>query len=96
MKIVRLTRSPLAAKKFRVLFENGTHIDFGAKGYSDYTMHKDPDRKKRYIIRHQKKEMWGAQGMHTAGFWSRWLLWEKPSLESAKNYIRKRFNISVR
>jgi hypothetical protein len=88
---VHLGRSPLATKKFRVAFEDGTHTDFGAKGYSDFTIHNDPERKKRYIIRHQKRENW--TNIKTAGFWSRWLLWEKPSLMSAKKFMSRRFGI---
>ena len=37
-------KSPNPKKKFRVVFEDGTHTDFGASGYSDYTLHKDPER----------------------------------------------------
>lgn len=93
MVTVHLGRSPLATKKFRVTFENGTHVDFGGKGYSDYTIHKDPERKQRYMIRHQKRENWS--NIKTAGFWSRWLLWEKPSLTSAKKFIKLKFGISI-
>ena len=28
-------------KKLVAIFENGTKVKFGAKGYSDYTIHKD-------------------------------------------------------
>jgi len=28
---------------------------FGAAGMSDYTKHKDPERKQRYLNRHRKK-----------------------------------------
>ena len=34
---VRLKKSPRFDKKFRVTFENGKIVDFGARGYSDYT-----------------------------------------------------------
>jgi hypothetical protein len=82
-----------ATKKWRVIFDDGTHVDFGAKGYSDYTIHKDPVRKARYIIRHRLRENW--TNSKTAGFWSRWLLWEKPTLKQAANEIKRRFGISV-
>ena len=51
MKIV-VERSPKSTKKFRVFFGDGTHVDFGAKGYSDFTIHKDPLRMRRYVDRH--------------------------------------------
>ena len=82
----RLTKSPLVKKKLRVILPDGRKVDFGAKGYSDYTLHKDKERMKRYIIRHQKRENWTRSGVATAGFWSRWVLWSEPNLRAA---IRK-------
>jgi hypothetical protein len=84
--MIILTKSPKKEKKYRVTFRTeGRHVDFGQKGYSDYTIHKDRDRMKRYIGRHAHMgENWGAvTGKYTAGFWSRWLLWSKPSLKAA-------------
>jgi hypothetical protein len=91
MTKVFLSRSK--TKKWRVTFQNGTHVDFGAKGYSDYTIHKDPVRKARYIIRHRLRENW--RNPKTAGFWSRWLLWESPSIYKARAIIYKKFHISI-
>lgn len=95
MKVI-LRQSPNPLKKFRVTFEDNTHVDFGGKGYSDYTIHKDPERMRRYMIRHQKRENWGVSGIHTPGFWSRWLLWSEPSLEGAKKSMSKKFNLVFR
>ena len=90
---VYIKKSPNTTKKYRVTFQNGTHVDFGGKGYEDYTIHKDPERKKRYIIRHQKRENW--KNPKTAGFWSRWLLWEKSTLKSSANFIKTKFGIRI-
>lgn len=90
---VSLYFSPNKTKKYRVIFENGDKIDFGAKGYSDYTIHKDTKRKERYIARHSKNENWTKSGIKTAGFWSRWLLWNKKTLKSSANYIKDKFGI---
>jgi hypothetical protein len=95
MKKVILLKSPKKEKKFRVVFSDGKHIDFGQVGYSDYTIHKDPKRMRRYLVRHSHREQWGLKGVHTAGFWSRWLLWSKPSLEEAKVLVQKRFNLKI-
>ena len=46
-KIV-LTKSTRSDKKFMVKVGTRT-VHFGADGYSDYTIHKDPERKQRYI-----------------------------------------------
>ena len=49
---VKLIKSPNPTKKYRVLFEDGGHVDFGGKGYSDFTLHKNPLRMRSYMIRH--------------------------------------------
>ena len=91
---VKLTKSPKPEKKWRVTFENGSHVDFGQKGYSDFTKHKDPARMKRYLQRHARMhENW--RDPKTAGFWSRWLLWSKPSLEEAKKLVARKFKIVI-
>jgi hypothetical protein len=90
---IQLKKSPIKNKKFRVTFENKSYIDFGARGYSDYTKHKDSDRMERYLNRHRKRENWTKSGIKTAGFWSRWLLWSKPSIKNAKKLITQKFNI---
>ena len=92
---IQLKKSPIKNKKFRVTFENKSYIDFGARGYSDYTKHKDSDRMERYLNRHRKRENWTKSGIKTAGFWSRWLLWSKPSIKNAKKLISKKFNIKL-
>jgi hypothetical protein len=80
---VRLYRSPNAIHKFMAVFPDGKKVRFGRKGYSDYTIHGDAARMKRYLTRHRSRESWGRSGKYTAGFWSRWLLWSKPSLKAA-------------
>ena len=95
---VKLIKSPKPEKKWRVVFKNdGKHVDFGQKGYSDYTIHKDPARMKRYLTRHSGMgESWGrVKGLRTAGFWSRWLLWSKPSLAEAKKFVAKKFSLLI-
>lgn len=80
-------------KKFDVKIQNKV-ISFGAKGYEDFTTHKDESRKENYIKRHQKNEDW--TNPLTAGFWSRWLLWNKGSLAQSAADIEKRFGIKVK
>jgi hypothetical protein len=64
-------------------------IHFGRKGYSDYTKHKDKERMGRYLTRHRKRENWTRAGRYTAGFWSRWLLWSRPSFREALKQTEK-------
>lgn len=107
--MITLTKSPKKEKKYRVTFKskgtplsNGVplskHVDFGQKGYSDYTIHKDRARMKRYIDRHSRMgENWSVvKGKYSAGFWSRWLLWSKPSLKAAISSVSKRLKTPIR
>ena len=75
-----LSKSERAANKYQVRVGNKT-IHFGADGYDDYTTHKDPQRKARYLARHRNNEDWNDP--ETAGFWARWLLWNKPSIKDS-------------
>lgn len=93
---VRLIKSPKANKKFRALFvDSGKHVDFGGRGYSDYTIHKDRERMQRYLTRHRRRETWSKVGVYTPGFWSRWLLWSRPSLDGAKRVMAQKFGIII-
>lgn len=93
--IVYLKKSTNKNKKYMV-FVDGKTVHFGAAGMSDYTKHKDSERMKRYISRHKKRENWNKAGIKTAGFWSRWLLWSKPSLTQSKAYMAKKFSIQFK
>lgn len=87
---------PSSGKKYKVIISmyGARHsVMFGAAGYSDYTQHKDPARKQRYIDRHRAREHWSSAGLYTAGFWSRWLLWNKPSLLASAHDIERRFGL---
>lgn len=94
-KIFYLYPSQKSDKKYDIILPFGKTVSFGAKGYSDYTIHKDSQRMQRYIIRHQKKEDWTSSGFRSAGFWSRWLLWNKPSLSSSIRNVEKKFGIKI-
>ena len=71
--------------------DSNKHISFGAKGYEDFTTHQDPKRKDRYISRHKKREDWTKSGADTAGFYSRHLLWNKPTFNESFKDLKRRF-----
>jgi hypothetical protein len=87
--MIKVYRAHNGIHKFMAVFPEGKVVRFGRKGYSDFTIHKDPERMKRYLTRHRKRETWGRSGRYTAGFWSRWFLWSKPSLEGARRQTQK-------
>ena len=91
---VRIIRSPNPKKKFRAIIEDGRTVDFGASGYSDYTRHKNPSRMRAYVARHGSGlQNWGISGIGTPGFWSRWYLWSRPSVEESRRFMSKKFGI---
>ena len=77
--------------KYYIITKDNKRVYFGAAGYSDFTQHKDEARKQLYINRHNNNENWTKSGIDTAGFWSRWLLWHKPSIKESYEDIKKRF-----
>lgn len=87
-----LIESPVKGKKYRAVIYSKPQVkvDFGADGYEDYTMHQDPKRKKAYIARHEKNEDW--TDYKTAGYWSRWLLWNKPTLLESYLDVQKKLS----
>jgi hypothetical protein len=95
-KFIKLSKSQIDGKKMTAIFYNNkkeklktTH--FGSENMSDFTLHKDEDRKKRYMARHKKNENW--KDPTTAGSLSRWILWNKPTKkESILDYLN-RFNL---
>ena len=91
---IYLSKSTRDAKKYMVKVENKT-IHFGQAGASDYTKHKDSDRKERYLSSHRNRENWTKSGIKTAGFWSRWLLWGEPTITASINKIQKKFNVKI-
>jgi hypothetical protein len=43
-------------KKYYIITESNKKVYFGQAGASDFTIHKDEQRKQRYIDRHKKNE----------------------------------------
>jgi len=87
--MVKFYKANDGVHKYVAVFSNPPqHISFGALGYEDYTQHNDANRKKLYLNRHRKNEDW--TNPRTAGALSRWILWNKSSLEeSIAHYIKK-------
>jgi hypothetical protein len=95
-----LSKSTNTNKKYMVKFVNpntkrNNTIHFGQAGADDYTITKNPIQKDRYILRHSGMgENWES-GIYTRGFWSRWLLWNKPNIISSIRDIEKQFKIKI-
>jgi hypothetical protein len=92
---VNISKSDNKDKKFKATFiKNGSIVKtthFGASGYSDFTQHKDKERKERYLERHKKNENWNDY--KSAASLARYVLWNKPSLKESIEDYKKRFNL---
>ena len=90
---VIISKSTNKNKKFMANI-NGKLINFGQAGASDYLQHNDDGRKQRYIKRHEKREKWDDP--MTAGYYSRWVLWNKKTIDESIADINKRFILNVK
>ena len=93
---IKILKSNRNIKKLKAIFfdENLKSIKtthFGAKGMSDYTIHKDKKRKERYLKRHIKNENW--DDFTSAGSLSRYILWGEPTLRESIIKFKKRFKL---
>ena len=86
-------------KKYKAVFSTKDKkktktLHFGAKGMSDYTIHKDEKRKDRYLARHNPKytkEKWNIPD--TPASLSRWILWNKPTFDASLTEYKSRFKL---
>ena len=104
MTTVYLYQSDRKDKRYKVVIqpENFT-VYFGDPRYQNFTMHKDEGRKRLYLIRHEKNENW--KDIKTSGFsiydrpargtWSKWLLWNLPTISQSIKDIEQRFRIKI-
>ena len=97
---VFLYKSRSKKKEYKAIFKrNGAKIKtiyFGSKGASTFPIHKDVGKKENYIARHAPlNEDWTYRGLMTPGFWARWLLWNKDTIDKSIRDIELRFNVNI-
>jgi hypothetical protein len=100
MKSVKITTARDGKHKYKAEFSvDGKHEKttyFGAKGMGDFISYskvssaEGEKRKKAYLARHSVNENWNDE--RSAGSLSRWILWNKPSLEASIADYKKRFH----
>lgn len=95
-----IIKSHLKNKKYDGIFEDGVHryiIPFGAmksnnKPYDDYTITNNDKQKELYLKRHRKRENWNDP--YTSGSLSRWILWNKKTLNESINDFKNKFKFN--
>ena len=89
-----ITKSNRKDKKYMAIIDNKRTVHFGATGYSDFTTHKDEERKQRYITRHKKNEDWTDPT--TSGFYAKNILRNKSFIQASINDTNSKFkNINI-
>jgi hypothetical protein len=98
MKLKQVIEAPGASKyKYIAIFydpqtKKQKSTGFGAKGYSDYTIHHDKQRRERYRIRHEKDLR--TNDPTRAGFLSYYLLWgQSISLQQNIKSYKQQFHL---
>lgn len=95
--LLRVEDSKAKGKRYTAVFrdsESGREkrVNFGDASMENFTIHKDPERRKRYLDRHKSRENWNDP--LTPGALSRWILWgESSSLRKSVSDYRKRFKL---
>ena len=77
--IIKKSHNP--KNKYDAIIDDKT-ISFGATGYDDYTTKGNDKKKENYIKRHSNED-WSRSNLASAAFMSRWILWEKPTIQEA-------------
>jgi hypothetical protein len=92
-----LEKSNRPSKKYMVHYiKDGKlqTIHFGSSGYDDFIISKGNEEKKRnYIKRHQVNEDWSD--LSKPGTFSRFLLWNKVTLNASIKDMEKKFDIKI-
>lgn len=99
IKFIKLINSPKTTKKYRMIFYDDKkqiikYTDFGSDGMSDFTKHKDEERKKRWLSRFNKliNKYKGDPTKPTT--LSHLILWNKPTIPASLRDYKKIFNFS--
>jgi len=94
IKVVKFKKLRGSGKKYEITFnKNGKKYirKFGSAGMSDFTKHKDKERRERYISRH-KKDLKTKDPMKP-GYLSMFILWNKPSLKASLADYKRRLGV---
>ena len=107
IRLLRVVPSANSAKKYDAIFmvdDKEKKVGFGASGYRDYTLINNKNNKfylpkildrnvekASYIRRHEKNENWNNP--LTAGALSRFILWNKKSLNASIKDFKRKFKV---
>lgn len=90
LRLVSIDFSNRANKKYMVTFNDGTKVHFGNDNYSDFTEHKDYERRRLYRLRHQHDKL---DNPKAPGALSWYILWSLPNLNDGIRLYKKTFDL---
>jgi hypothetical protein len=88
-----IKKSSAQDKKYTAVIDNKKSIHFGDNRYQDFTIHKDPLRKKSYLARHKHDK---TSNPAYAGFYATNLLWNKTSLKQSIRDTNDKYNVNIK
>ena len=91
---MKVEKSNRKNKRYVAIFNDGNRIHFGFKGGSTYIDHKDKEKRKNYIARHEVLEKKFYNDPKRPATLSRFLLWsEATNLKDAIKDYENKFNV---
>ena len=90
-----IKKSDKKDKKYDAVIDGKKTVSFGQAGASDFTKHKNEERKERYIARHKVNQDW--KDYKTSGMWAKNILWNKPTIEASVRDTNNKFpNLNIK
>ena len=88
---VVIQKSSNPKKKYDAVFNGTKTISFGAAGYQDFIISKGDESKRQSYIKRHGNEDWSRGNIESAAWLSRWILWEKPTIQQAITHANKMY-----
>lgn len=83
-----LRQSPRKDKRYRIIFEDSSYVDFGAKRGRTFIDGRTEAERQAWIARHKSDK--GYNDPSKGIYYSRMLLWTEPTLKRAIKQLEKK------
>ena len=94
MKEYILKQSPRKYKRFRIIFDDGKFVDFGADGAKTFVDGRTEKEREAWIARHRNDKYYNDK--RSGIYHSRMLLWTKPKLREAIKEYEKIHDVKIK
>tara|TARA_R100001463_G_scaffold25024_1_gene59488 strand:+ start:385 stop:678 length:294 start_codon:yes stop_codon:yes gene_type:complete len=94
MKEYILKQSPRKYKRFRIIFDDGKFVDFGADGAKTFVDGRTEKEREAWIARHKDDKYYNDK--RSGIYHSRMLLWTKPKLREAIKEYEKIHDVKIK